>query len=196
MPFLAEDIFQSLRAKDNKESVHLCEWPDLKEIKIDKEVLINMQEVRKVVSLALEKRMSAGIKVRQPLNELRIKNYELRGKEEYLNLIKDEVNVKNISFDEKLETEVELDTEITKELQKEGNARDFIRAVQELRKNKNLVPSDSIELLVETDEEGKEFLDSVSEQIKKPTNISKIIFENNEGEELKIGDLIFKIHVY
>ena len=58
------------------------------------------------------------------------------------------------------------------------------------------MPSDSIELLVETDEEGKEFLNSVSEQIKKPTNISKIIFENNEGEELKIGDFIFKIHVY
>ena len=198
MPFLAEDIFQSLRAKDNKESVHLCEWPHFAEASRGKpeEIINNMQEVRKVVSLALEKRMSAGIKVRQPLNELRIKNYELRGKEEYLNLIKDEVNVKNISFDEKLETEVELDTEITKELQKEGNARDFIRAVQELRKNKNLVPSDSIELLVETDEEGKEFLNSVSEQIKKLTNISKIIFENNEGEELKIGDFIFKIHVY
>ena len=44
------------------------------------EIINNMQEVRKVVSLALEKRMSAGIKVRQPLNELRIKNYELRGK--------------------------------------------------------------------------------------------------------------------
>ena len=97
---MAEDIFQSLRAKDNKESVHLCEWPHFAGSFAGKpeEIINNMQEVRKVVSLALEKRMSAGIKVRQPLNELRIKNYELRGKEEYLNLIKDEVNVKKYFF--------------------------------------------------------------------------------------------------
>ncbi|MEK7635125.1 MAG: class I tRNA ligase family protein [Patescibacteria group bacterium] len=191
MPFFAESIYLKLKLGDGPESVHLCDWPTEKEV--DGDVLKNMEEVRKIVSLALEKRMTANIKVRQPLSELRIKNDELKGKEEYLELIKDEVNIKNISFNEKLETEVELDANITPELQKEGNAREFVRAVQELRKNKNLKPQDSVELLVETDDEGKDFLQSVENEIKKPTNISEIRFEKNDGSGLEIGNWKLKI---
>lgn len=196
-PFFAENMYLKLKSEKDPESVHLCDWP--KDGKVDEEILENMNEVRKIVSLALEKRMTADIKVRQPLQTLKIKilkdgKIEKLG-EEYLELIKEEVNVKEIVFDEKLETEVELDTEITEELQKEGNARNFVRAVQELRKNKNLVPSDIIELLVETDGVGKEFLESVCEEIKKPTNISKIIFEKNDGEELEIENYKLKIKI-
>ena len=73
----------------------------------------------------------------------------------YTNVDGAEVNVKNVEFVENLETEVELDTKITKELQKEGNVRDFVRAVQELRKDGNLKPSDAVEILVETDDNRK-----------------------------------------
>jgi isoleucyl-tRNA synthetase len=196
MPFLAEHIYLKLKSDEDSESVHLCDWPTFaKATAGEAQIITDMEQTRKIVSMALEKRMAADIKVRQPLNELRIKNYELRNKEEYLELIKDEVNVKNISFDEKLEGEVQLDTEITPELQKEGNARSFVRAVQELRKNKNLTPADKIELLVETNDAGKEFLNSVLEEIKKPTNVSKIIFAENDGEELKIGGIVLKIDI-
>ncbi|MFA6269613.1 MAG: class I tRNA ligase family protein [Candidatus Paceibacterota bacterium] len=193
MPFLAEDIFQSLKIKSSQQSVHLENWSDLNEIKIDNEILQNMAEVRSVVSLALEKRMTANIKVRQPLSKLKIKDLKLKDKEEYLDLIKDEINIKEIIFDENLEQELELDTEITPELQKEGNARGFIRAIQELRKNKNLVPSDTVELLVETDGTGKEFLNSMASEIKKPTNVSNFVFENNDGEQIEIENMTFKI---
>jgi isoleucyl-tRNA synthetase len=196
-PFFAENIYLKLKSETDLESVHLCDFPKIGQI--DEEILKNMEEARKIVSLALEKRMTANLKVRQPLNELRIKNYELRGKEEYLELIKDEINVKNVSFNEKLETEVELDTEITAELQKEGNARDFIRAVQELRKNKNLVPADAVTLLVETDVAGRKFLEDVEKEIKKPTNVSDFVFQENDGDEINInssvGELKFKIKI-
>ncbi len=192
-PFFAENLYLKLKSEKDPESVHLCSWPE--EGKIDEKIIKNMEEVRKVVSLALEKRMASGIKVRQPLNELRIKNYELKGKEEYLELIKDEINVKNISFNEKLETKVELDIKITEELQKEGDARELVRTVQELRKEKKLMPFDVIELVVETDEKGEEFLNSVLEQIKKATNVSKILFENNDSEELKIENYKLKIKI-
>jgi isoleucyl-tRNA synthetase len=154
-----------------------------------------MEEVRKIVSLALEKRMAAGVKVRQPLRKLKAKSLELRERNEYTQLIKDEVNVKEVEFDEKLDGEMELDTEITEELQKEGNARELIRAIQDLRKQKGLKPQDAISLLVETDENGREFLNSVAEEIKKPTNISGIIFETNDGTELLIGEMKFKISI-
>lgn len=192
-PFVAESVYIGLKGTTDPYSVHLCEWPEAGEV--DEDVLENMEEVRKTVSLALEKRMSAGIKVRQPLNELRIKKDGLKGKEEYLELIRDEVNVKNIGFDEGLTNEVELDTKITPELKNEGNVRDFVRAVQDLRKGKNLVPSDPIDLLVETDSIGKEFLEKEGEQIKKPTNINNFIFSDNDGENLEIDHYKFKLKI-
>ncbi len=191
-PFFAENLYLKLKQPEDPESVHLCEWPEVGNI--DQEILTDMQEARNTVSLALEKRMSAGVKVRQPLQKLKIKRLKIEKlEEEYLELIKDEVNVKEIIFDEKLETEVELDTEITAELQKEGNVREFIRAVQDLRKNKNLIPGDSIELLVETDTSGQEFLNSVLEEVKKPTNVSEIKFNANGAEEISISGMKFKL---
>lgn len=193
MPFLAEDIHLSLKTKNSKESVHLESWSDMKGIKADREILEGMQETRKIVSLALEKRMAAGVKVRQPLQKLQISNskfQKLGG--EYLDLIKDEVNVKEILFDENDdESGVKLDTEITEELQKEGNMRDIIRAVQELRKEKKLVPADKVNLVIETDETGKEFIMSCADEIKKPTNISEFKFEKNNGVGVEIGKMNF-----
>lgn len=204
VPFFAEDIYLNLKEGNEPESVHLCDWFTPSEVERphyteasqgNDEIIKNMTEVRKVVSLALEKRMTANIKVRQPLKELKIKNLELKDKTEYLDLIKDEVNVKNISFNEKLVTEVELDTEITEELQKEGDVRGFVRAIQELRKNKNLMPADVIELLIETDNAGKEFLNFASSEIKKPTNIKEFIFEENQGEEVLVNEMKFKLKI-
>lgn len=191
MPFFAEHLYLKLKSEKDPESVHLCDWP--KESKIDSGILENMEEVRKIVSLALEKRMAAGIKVRQPLNKIQVLKSKFQNlDDEYLNLIKDEVNIKSVEFSE-IDEEVLLDTEITDDLKREGSIREIIRAVQDLRKQKNLVPSDIIKLSVETDEKGKEFVNSIFNEIKKPTNISEIIFGSNDGEELKIGEMILKI---
>ena len=197
VPFFAENIYLKLKSAEAPESVHLCDWfipSEVEELEAG-EVLEYMKEVRKVVSIALEKRMSSGIKVRQPLSELKIKDKKLEGKEEYLKLIKDEVNIKNITFDNKLEEEVELNTEITLELQKEGNTRDLIRTIQILRKDRALAPSDKVKLLIETDEVGKEFFNSVLEEIKKPTNIEDVVFIENDGEEIEIDRLKFRLKI-
>lgn len=193
IPFFAEHIYLKLKSENDPESVHLCEWPEAD--KINNEVLKDMEEARRVVSLALENRMSVGIKVRQPLQKLKIKNLKLKDKEEYLDLIKDEVNVKGIEFSENLKEEVWLDTKITQELRREGNTREFIRAIQELRKEKNLIPSNTMSLLVETDKIGEAFLNSVFEEIKRPTNTLEIRFESNQGKELKIGEITFIISI-
>jgi isoleucyl-tRNA synthetase len=205
-PFLAEHIYQAVKKEEDPESVHLCDWPARHALAgeaggpetdtIEQEILNNMGEARRIVSLALEKRMSAGIKVRQPLQKIQISKSKFQNLgEEYLNLIKDEVNVKEIVFQKDLEEEVELDTEITEELQKEGNVREIIRAVQELRKQKNLVPTDAVGLLVEADDASREFLNSVSEEIKRRTNVSEIVFAENDGQELKIGNYKLKFKI-
>lgn len=193
MPFISEYIYQKLRTDSDCLSVHLLDWPEAN--KVEEKVLEDMQEVRRIVSLALEKRNSAGIKIRQPLSKLKIKRLEIKNLDEYETLIKGEVNVKEIIIDESISDEVELDTEITAELQKEGNVRDFVRAVQELRKQKKLKPSDAAVLVVETDAAGKEFLNSVYEEVKRPANISELQFGRNDGENLEIGNYKFKINL-
>lgn len=197
-PFFAEHLYLSLKSDSDPESVHLCSWVTPSEVEgraKSKEILEMMEEVRGLVSLALEKRMVAGVKVRQPLKSLKVKSKKLESKEDYLELIKDEINVKEVLFDENIENEVELDTNITPELQKEGNTREFIRAIQDLRKQKNLSPLDVIVLEIETDDKGREFIEDVASEIKKPTNISKILFSENNGIELKIENYKFKIQI-
>ena len=125
-----------------------------------------MEETRRIVSLGLEARSRANIKIRQPLGELRIKNYELS--KEYSDLIRDEVNIKNIRTDGEIGSEVELDTNITPELEEEGKVREEIRHIQELRKEKGLNPNDKLEFVVP--EEKKSFYLKHGKAISAATN--------------------------
>ncbi|MCX6723871.1 MAG: isoleucine--tRNA ligase [Candidatus Staskawiczbacteria bacterium] len=166
MPFFAEQVYQDLKVDKLPESVHLCEWPKFDKKKIDKDLENKMEEVRQIVNLALAERTAKGIKVKQPLAKLKVKSIKLKVLgEELLELIKDEVNVKEIIFDGKIKNEVELDLNITEELENEGILREIIRLVQAERKAQNLVPQDkiSVELVVPEKEKlliekNKEFL--------------------------------------
>ena len=158
MPFIAEDIYQKLRSGNDPESIHLSQWPAKKKSLLsflrssDDNVLKDMAETRRLVSLALETRSKANNKVRQPLSELKIKNTNLS--EEFLELIRDELNVKRITVDENLASEVELDTNFTLELIEEGRVRDAIRAIQDIRKEKGLKPGDKMKFVIPVSEEG------------------------------------------
>jgi isoleucyl-tRNA synthetase len=99
-PFFAEDIYRTLKTSSDPESVHLTTWPTAEAV--DETLLADMSKVREVVSIALQVRSKANIKVRQPLASLVIQedlSNELRA------IIADEVNVKEIIF----ETEVGSD---------------------------------------------------------------------------------------
>jgi len=149
-PFFAEALYKSLTT-DNKQlitSVHLTNWPEADAKKIDKKLLAAMAEVRRFASLALAEREKAGIKVRQPLAKLKVKSDKLKGKRELLQLLKDEVNVKEITFDSKLKIELELDTKITPELYEEGMAREITRMVQKLRQDAGCHFKDMIALRI------------------------------------------------
>ena len=91
-PFVAEEIYKNLTGK---ESVHLADFPAADEKLIDEDLNEKMQLARRFVKLGLAARAKAGIKVRQPLSELKIN--EDVGKE-LGELIKEEVNVKKSRF--------------------------------------------------------------------------------------------------
>lgn len=97
IPFMTEYIWQSVVTKYTKDvpsSVHLSTYPTESEYKIDETLLDETTSLRDIISLALRVRNEVNIKVRQPLNKLYIsKNIE---KDEYQNILKSEVNVKNL----------------------------------------------------------------------------------------------------
>ncbi|MDD5638363.1 MAG: isoleucine--tRNA ligase [Candidatus Pacebacteria bacterium] len=146
IPFLSEEIYLNLNKKGK--SVHLEDWPIADKRKINKKIEEKMEEARKIVSLSLSLRSEAKIKVRQPLKELKIKNTKLKKEKELLEIIKNEINVKNISFDEKMEKEIDLNCEITEELRKEGDLRELIRNIKDLRKKLNLKPQDFVKAFI------------------------------------------------
>ena len=169
-PFLSEAVYQELRKKMplKEKSVHLADWPRVtSKFKTQSSKLLgDMEIVRHAVAEALKLRADAGIKVRQALRELRIKNQELRGKKELLDLIRDEVNVKEIAFGD----EVKLDTTITPELREEGMVREFVRAVQDMRRDMGLKPQKAVRVQITGSAMAEAILTKWQERIKKDVN--------------------------
>ncbi len=189
-PFTAEDIWQRLKGESDAESVHLALWPEVG-VEEHSNILENMRVTREIVSLGLEARQKAGIKVRQPLKQLKVKKGKLA--DEYVDLIKDEVNVKEVLFGEKIENEAELDINITPNLKEEGDYRELVRSIQDMRKKQGLTPSDVITLSIQTDESGKKLVEQFKADFKKTVLASSISFSPNDGEEIKVDNLLFKV---
>ena len=187
MPFFAEYLFQAVKEKGEAESVHLISWPKTEKKKIKGAILEQMAEARFIVSLALSERIIKGIKVKQPLALLKVKNQKSKIKEkpEFLELIKDEVNVKEVVFDDKISGEVELDTEITEELAEEGILREIIREVQSQRKDQNLVPQDKISIEMALSKKEKLIAERNKEILLKECRATGITFMEQEAQELK-----------
>lgn len=194
MPFLAEEIYSGLRVKEMPESIHLFDWPEVKEGRVNNKLEERMDQVREIVNEALSERSEQGIKVRQPLNELKIPNKELEGEKELLNIIKKEVNVKNVSFGE----EIELDTEITSELRQEGEVRDFIRQVQRMRKKAKLTPEDLVTIKFVGGDYAADLLLKNKKEIVEITKAkdlekSEEVEENLIEKEVKVGKDTIKV---
>jgi len=190
MPFFAEEMYQVLRIKKMEESVHLCSWPQLKdEGYTDLELEGKMDETRNIVNLSLAERALRAIKIRQPLASIKIKDKKLKieGQEEFLELIKDEVNVKKIIFDHKIKNEIELDTKITQELKEEGMVRDIIRCVQSTRKETGLMPDDRISIFFYGGIEITKILEKNKEFLSKEINAEDTHF--TDQDKIKIDDI-------
>ena len=186
VPFVAEEIWQELKTEDMEESIHLAQWS--KAPKTTKGSVENMQIVRDLISEGLQLRSEAKIKVRQPLQSLTAPLSDIS--KEYYELITDELNVKEV-----LDGELGLDTEISSELQSEGNMRELLRQIQSLRKKSGLEAHDIIKLHIQTSPEGQQLMEKFSSDIKSTAGISEFNFTHNDGEEVKVGELIFVIAI-
>ena len=218
MPFVAEYIYKNLTGG---ESVHLCDFPLLAEIKPDEKLMSEMDFVQDLCSTGKFIREEKNLRNRLPLQSLTVVGTELSA--QYQEIVKDELNVKEVKFDrhlaayatknvylytpllgktlgknmgavmaaykqglwtlnedgtleiggQKLTSDLfevrldmkdgvagqafdhnkavlMLDTNVTPALNREGMARDFVRMVQTLRKDKDFNISDRITLSYQT----------------------------------------------
>ncbi|MBR1825325.1 MAG: isoleucine--tRNA ligase [Alphaproteobacteria bacterium] len=218
MPFICEYVYKNLTGG---ESVHLCDYPSLNEIKADESLMTEMDFVQDLCSTGKFIREEKNLRNRLPLASLTVIGATLSPA--YQEIVKDELNVKEVRFDDNLsnyatksvylytpllgktlgkdmgavmaaykqgqwilnddgtlsiggkvltndlfEVRLEmkdgvagqsfadnkavltLDTNITDTLKREGMARDFVRLVQTLRKDKDFNISDRIELCYAT----------------------------------------------
>ena len=104
IPFMAENIYLNLVGSVDKnapESVHLCDFPTVDESLIDKKLEEQMEKVLEIVVLGRAARNGSSRKNRQPLNIMYVK---LDGELEdiYTNIIKEELNIKNVDFTDKV----------------------------------------------------------------------------------------------
>lgn len=134
-----------------------------------------MDEARKIAAAALAERAKIGIKVRQPLQKLKIKNWKFKINE-LTELIKDEVNVKEIVADPKISGEIELDIHITAELREEGLVRELVRNIQEMRRDAGMRPQQSAVLQVAASAELTAVIERWRKFIEKEAGVKKIQF--------------------
>lgn len=190
-PFASEDIWQKLKTEKDEESVHLIEWP--KGGNIDLKILEEMEAVREIVTLGLQARQKAGIPVRQPLNKIDLPD---GFSSKYVNIIKEELNIRNVACHMKAETgifNINLDYHVTEELKKEGQYRELLRAIQDIRKKNGLNPNDIVTLIIDTNVDGQEFINTFKTELMKAVGVKEIKIKENDGGEIKIDELIFKV---
>ncbi len=218
MPFVSEYVFKTLTGA---ESVHLTDYPLLEQIKFDAALVEEMDFLQELCSAGKFIREEKNLRNRLPLASLTLIGHKLSLA--YQEIVKDELNVKEVKFDDNLSAYAEkkiylytpllgkalgkdmgavmaaykqgqwtlnqdgtlsiggqtlqpdlfevrlemkdgvagksfadnravvtLDTNVTDELKREGMARDFVRLVQQLRKDKDFNISDRIELCWQT----------------------------------------------
>jgi len=196
VPFVTEHIYQNIArdvSESARESVHLCDFPSPDESLMDVELESSMELLSNLVEAGRRARSDAGIKIRQPLQEVVITcSTEKREKgEDLVEILKEEVNVKEVKFgglsDEDVSDvlvgeradykQVDVDEETclflnccpSKTLIEEGLVRDIVRRIQGMRKDLDLEYTEKIGITYACDDEVEEAICNFSAYIRDET---------------------------
>jgi isoleucyl-tRNA synthetase len=274
-PFLPEELYQNLKTKDLPESIHLCDYPVENKKLRNNELEKEMELIQRTVEMGRSIRSKVKINLRKPLNAVHLTTTDKDEKKLLLKMeyiIKEELNVKNVVFEEEEEKlvilsckpnfkvlgkkigkhmkqasgiifkfgkkeinqlekgesinieidnnsieltqediliernekpglsvinegtlTVALDTNLTKKLIEEGIARQFIRHIQNLRKDKDLNVTDRINIFYQAPKEINEALINWQNIIKQETLALELIQKETADIEVNVDEINIKI---
>lgn len=171
MPFLPDRMYRNLTGEP---SVHLATWPKSQPSSQDSKLESEMVTLRQIVEKGHAARKAANLRVRQPLAGMSV--YGVKIPPELESIIKDELNLKSLTYKPGDELQVELDTALTPELEAEGQARDLMRDIQGARKKAGLSAGQKVEVELPNWPKGWE------DEIKAKVNATAL----TQGPELKV----------
>ncbi len=193
LPFTAEKIFSEFY----KTSVHLENYPEIKEKTTNNKLLEEMKNIREIVSQGLRQRDREGIGLKWPLSKATIFVNKKENYEKYKKIILSQLNVKKVEFQsptkEETEVRVEIEKSLTPELESEGFTNEIARKIQSQRKKAGLEKQDKIEITI-----SGEILEKIKnnlEFLKQRINAEKIHlkdFDFDYTSEDKIKNISFK----
>lgn len=146
VPFFTELVHHNM--VDEKSSIHLQSFPEYRESLQNLDLEQSMAKLRQVVEQAHSLRKEKQVKARQPLASVKISGFPRSdSKAQLAELLEMELNVKEVIWEsEEGDLQVNFDFELTDALKAEGEARDLIRQIQDLRKEVKLDLNQVVEL--------------------------------------------------
>jgi isoleucyl-tRNA synthetase len=202
-PYIAEELYQNLVRSIDKDaplSVHLTDFPESDQSKINNNLSEDTQLAMRVCSLGRAARSQANVKVRQPLAQAIVKVNSSRDKDGLIRLtpqILEELNVKTLAFTDKVEelnmpefcvgTEGEVSVAIprvvTPELAAEGLAREIVHRLQTMRKTAGFEIADYIVTYYQGDDYVKKVMNNYADYVKLET-LSRNLIEGKPEEDI------------
>jgi isoleucyl-tRNA synthetase len=110
VPFITEEIYQNIVRNADKDaplSIHLNRYPEAQNEAIDEKLEDEMEVAYRIVQLGRAARNDANIKNRQPLSRMLVNFKKESLPEYYIDIIKDELNIKDVMFKDSIEEYVE-----------------------------------------------------------------------------------------
>jgi len=180
MPFITEAIYQNLKTESAPQSIHLCNYPETSKQERDFELEKKMEIAQRAVSLGRALRSMHNIKIRQPLKAIHLVTMNKEEKNillEMEELIKEELNVKEVIFRENEEDLVEYQAKPNYRLLGKQLGKDMKKAAARIEK----LTMQEIQSLLE----GATLSIDLDNRNLDLTNES-VIIQRNEKENLKV----------
>ena len=152
LPFFSEEIYSHLNGK--KISVHLETYPVIDNKLLNKKLISDMARVRQLAEEGHIERKKSQLKVRQPLAKIEYmlspEDYPVLSENitAYGELLKQELNLKEVVFKQAKISSTKLDTKMNEDLVWEGKVRDIIRQIQKLRQQENCAIDEQISVQI------------------------------------------------
>jgi isoleucyl-tRNA synthetase len=183
-----ENLGELLKSKLNVKNISLSETFKFEEVNLMPNKTRIGKDFKKDSPYILEKLNKELLNEIYEKGEIKIDDYLITKEHIFI----DEILPENLTFSEFSEGKVILDTKITDELEQEGFARELIRRIQDLRKEKGLKKKDVINLSISSDYNLEKFKDDIRDKV--GASIIEFIDKNYETkQEFEIKGKKFKI---